>query len=166
MQFPKVLKNFNAFVDGTGYAGAIDEVELPKLTIKGVDHRAGGMDSDIELDMGTEKLEMTLTTAGPESEIMKHWAKASGDTAFTLRGALADKETVKPVVINATGKIKEVEMGTWKTGEKSQGKYVASLTYYKLSVDGADLVEIDVENMIRRVNGTDVLQEIRSAIGL
>lgn len=31
---PKILKNFNVFVDGRGYAGKIDEVTLPKLTIK------------------------------------------------------------------------------------------------------------------------------------
>ena len=29
IQFPKVLKNMNLFVDGRGYAGRIDEIELP-----------------------------------------------------------------------------------------------------------------------------------------
>ena len=30
----KILKNFNLFVDGRGYAGKADEVTPPKLTIK------------------------------------------------------------------------------------------------------------------------------------
>jgi len=46
---PKILKNFNVFVDGRGYAGKIDEITLPKLTIKTEEYRAGGM--------GMEKLE-------------------------------------------------------------------------------------------------------------
>ena len=35
---PKILKNFNAFVDGRGYAGRIDEISLPKLLIKTEEH--------------------------------------------------------------------------------------------------------------------------------
>ena len=31
---PRILKNFNLFVDGRGYAGRVDEITLPKLTIK------------------------------------------------------------------------------------------------------------------------------------
>ena len=40
---PKILKNFSAFVDGRGYAGRVDEITLPKLTIKMEEYRAGGM---------------------------------------------------------------------------------------------------------------------------
>ena len=58
---PKILKNFNAFVDGRGYAGRIDEISLPKLSIKTEEHRAGGMDIPVAIDMGMEKLEAELT---------------------------------------------------------------------------------------------------------
>jgi UDP-N-acetylmuramoyl-L-alanyl-D-glutamate--2,6-diaminopimelate ligase len=54
---PKILKNFNVFVDGRGYAGKIDEITLPKLTIKTEEYRAGGMDIPVSIDMGMEKLE-------------------------------------------------------------------------------------------------------------
>lgn len=46
----KILKNFNAFVDGRGYAGRIDEISLPKLSIKTEEHRAGGMDIPVAID--------------------------------------------------------------------------------------------------------------------
>ena len=32
IETPRVLKNMNLFVDGRGYAGRVDEIELPKLT--------------------------------------------------------------------------------------------------------------------------------------
>ena len=31
---PKILKNFNLFIDGRGYVGKCDEVNPPKLSIK------------------------------------------------------------------------------------------------------------------------------------
>ncbi len=57
---PKILRNFNVFVDGRGYAGKIEEITLPKLTIKTEEYRAGGMDIPISIDMGMEKLEAVL----------------------------------------------------------------------------------------------------------
>ncbi len=48
---PKILKNFNVFVDGRGYAGRIDEISLPKLAIKTEEYRAGGMDIPVSIDI-------------------------------------------------------------------------------------------------------------------
>ena len=53
----KILKNFNLFVDGRGYAGRAEEVTPPKLTIKTEEIRNGGMDAPISVDLGMEKLE-------------------------------------------------------------------------------------------------------------
>ena len=47
----KILKNFNLFVDGRGYAGRTEEVTPPKLTIKTEELRAGGMDAPISIDL-------------------------------------------------------------------------------------------------------------------
>ena len=33
MIIPKILKNFNLFIDGRGYAGRVEEVTLPKLNL-------------------------------------------------------------------------------------------------------------------------------------
>ena len=41
IELPRVLKNMNLFVDGRGYAGRVDEIQLPKLTLKTEEHRAG-----------------------------------------------------------------------------------------------------------------------------
>lgn len=51
-----ILKNFNLFVDGRGYAGNVSEYTPPNLAVQTEDHRAGGMDAPIALDMGMEGL--------------------------------------------------------------------------------------------------------------
>ena len=66
-----------SFVDGRGYAGRVDEITLPKLTIKTEKHRAGGMDVPVEIVIAHASVEsrasypstFTKTRAGSSSEI-------------------------------------------------------------------------------------------------
>ncbi|HBU6186017.1 TPA: phage major tail tube protein, partial [Escherichia coli] len=39
-------------------------------------------------------------------------------------------------------------------------------TYYRLTIDGSDIIEIDTVNMVEKVNGVDRLEQHRRAIGL
>jgi len=163
-----ILKNMNMFVDGRGYAGKIDEVTPPKLTIKTEEHRAGGMDAPAELDMGMEKLECDLSTSGIDKELLKLWGVAPGNLVpLTFRGALESEDgTVKAVVMTIRGKVREIDFGTWKPGEKAPMKATVACRYYKLEIDGEALHEIDVDNMVRTINGTDQLAAQRTALGL
>ena len=72
----KILKNFNLFVDGRGYAGRAEEVTPPKLTIKTEELRAGGMDAPISIDLGMEKLEcgFSLVEYDPNLMQLTEWA--------------------------------------------------------------------------------------------
>ncbi|MDH5179761.1 MAG: phage major tail tube protein [Gammaproteobacteria bacterium] len=163
-----VLKNMALFIDGRGYAGKADEIVPPKLTLKTEEYRAGGMDAPIEVDMGMEKLEASFTLSAFDKEVLKLFGLAAGNQVpMTFRSALeAEDGTITPVVMSMRGKIREVDMGTWKSGEKATLKVTMGLHYYKLT-HGQDVVhEIDVENMIRMVNGTDQLANQRSALGI
>lgn len=54
---PETFVNFNLFVDGTTFASAATSVTPPKLKIKTDEHRGGGMDAPVKMDMGMEALE-------------------------------------------------------------------------------------------------------------
>jgi P2 family phage contractile tail tube protein len=166
---PKILKNFAVFVDGRGYAGKIEEITLPKLTIKTEEYRAGGMDVPIAMDMGMEKLETDMTFSDYDPEIFKLFGIISGNlVALTLRGALQepDKTDAIPVVLHLRGTIRELDFGTWKAAEKATLKMAMDLRAYKLVYNNADVIEIDAENMIRKINGADQLATFRTALGL
>jgi P2 family phage contractile tail tube protein len=166
---PKILKNFAVFVDGRGYAGKVEEITLPKLTIKTEEYRAGGMDVPIAIDMGMEKLETDMTFSDYDSEIFKLFGIISGNlVALTLRGALQepDKTDAIPVVLHLRGTIRELDFGTWKAAEKATLKMAMDLRAYKLTYNNADVIEIDAENMIRKIDGTDQLATFRTALGL
>jgi len=164
---PKTLKNFNLFVDGRGYAGRVEELTLPKLSIKTEEIKAGGMDVPIELDMGMEKLECELTIAEYDSEIIKMFGLNNGaQVPLTLRGGLDDETGITPVVVTLQGAWRALDFGNWKAGEKAPLKVSVALRYYRLEMDGQELVEIDAINMVRKIDGKDQLEGLRGALGI
>jgi P2 family phage contractile tail tube protein len=114
IQLPKVLKNMNLFVDGRGFAGRVDEIQLPKLALKTEEHRAGGMDAPIEIDLGMDKLEAELTLSDYDPQVFKLFGLLDVQaTPITLRGAIqAQGEAAKPVVVNLRGGLKAIEPPT------------------------------------------------------
>ena len=166
-QIPRVLKNFSLFIDGRGMAGLIQTMTLPTLTTKMEEFRGGGMDAPIELDMGMEKLEGTFELAEYNPDVIALFGLASADTQLTARGAIrSDGEPAVAVVVNMTGNIKEMDPGDWAAGDMSTGTFTYSIRYFKLTVGGRELVEVDKVNMIRRIDGVDQLESIRTAIGV
>lgn len=163
-----VRKNFNAFIDGRGYAGQVDEFNPPKLTLVTEEFRAGGMDAAIDVNMGMEKLTADFSLKAYDSNVLALWGVAEGQQVpFVLREALESFDgTVKAVVHTMRGKILAMDPGTSKAGEMPNLKCDLTLTYYKLVHDGVTIHEIDVENMVRIVNGVDQLATMRAALAI
>lgn len=163
-----VRKNLNLFVDGRGYAGQVEEFNAPKLALKLEEFRAGGMNAPVELTMGMEKLECDFSLISYDKDVLSLFGVSEGFTVpFVAREALESLDgTVTAVVHTMNGKIKEIDPGTSKSGDKSSLKITMSLTYYKLEHGGTVVQEIDVENMIQSVNGTDALAATRAALGI
>ena len=162
------LKNFNAFADGKSLMGVIEEVKLPKLGRKMEGFRGGGMDGEVEVDLGQEKLELELVLGGFALDAYKSYGitKASG-AMVRYAGAYQRDDTgeVDAVEIVVRGRHEEIDMGKGKPGDDTEFKFKTAISYYKLSMNGAVLVEIDVQNMVCIVNGVDRLAELRAAIG-
>ncbi len=68
--------------------------------------------------------------------------------------------------ILARGRHEEIDFGDAAPGEDTEHKITTALTYYKLTVDGEEIVEIDLLNFIFKVNGKDLLEEHRRALGI
>ena len=164
---PKVLKGFNLFIDGKGYAGLVEEVNLPKLDLKMDEVYNGGMDAPLDLEMGMSKLECDFTLSQYDTDVIKMFGLRNGaQMPLTMRGALDDENGVVPVVVNITGAMKDLDMGGFKSGEKAPLKTSMTLRYYKLTIGTEELIEIDVQNMVRIIDGVDQLAPMRDAIGL
>ncbi|NKD77359.1 phage major tail tube protein [Haematospirillum sp. H1815] len=163
-----VLKNINLFVDGRGYAGQISEYNAPELTLVTEDFRAGGMDVPVTLDMGMEPLETSFSLISYDRDVLALFGVAEGKSVpLTVRGALESWDgTVTPVVHHMRGKITKISRGAWTPGQKAELKITMRLDYYREEHGGQPVHEIDVINMIRKVNGEDRLEGVRQALSI
>lgn len=169
MALPNTLKNFNAFNDGKSFMGLIEELKLPKLSRKMEEFRGGGMDGPVDIDVGQEKLEIEQVCGGFVVDAYKAYGltKAAG-VLIRFAGAYQRDDTgdVMAVEIVVRGRHKEIDPGDAKGGDKGKTTIKSTLTYYKLTVDGKEVLEIDLLSFLFKVDGTDMLEAQRKAIGL
>ena len=169
MALPNILKQFNLFDDGNSLLGEIEEVGLPKLGRKTEAYQGGGMLGPVDIDLGNEKLELEITCGGwLRNAVLSYGQAKAASSAWRFAGAYQRDDTgdVMAVEIHARGRFSEIDRGKAKVGDKSQTKLKASLTYYKEVIDGVTLLEIDLLNFVFIVNGVDMLDKQRKAIGL
>jgi uncharacterized protein len=169
MALPRKLKNFMLFNDGNAYLGEVPEVTLPKLTRKTDDYRAGGMNGPIKADQGLEGLELEWTAAGYVVDVLKQFGAIRHDAvALRFAGALQadDSEDVHAVEVVARGRHTEIDFGNAKAGEGTEMKIKSALSYYKLSIDGQAVVEIDLVHLVEVVGGVDRMAGVRAALGI
>jgi P2 family phage contractile tail tube protein len=169
MGMPRKLKGYNIFLNGTSFVGETKEIQLPKLSRKMEDWQGGGMSGPIPIDYGQEAIQLEWTCGGFMEDVLKQYGITTHD-GVQLRFAggyqREDSKAYDAVEIVVRGRHKEIDMGTAKTKEDSDFKVTTAASYYKLSINGQDLIEMDFINMVERINGVDLLAALRKAIGL
>lgn len=169
MALPRKLKNMNLFNDGLSYVGEVGDVTLPALERIMEDWRGGGMNGPVKTDHGQEALSMEWTCGGIMDDALRQYGITTHD-GVQLRFAGAyqrdDSGDVDAVEVVVRGRHSKIGMGNAKPGEGTEFKVTSELSYYKLSINGEPVIEIDLINMVEIVNGEDRLANQRRAIGL
>lgn len=164
---PRHLRNFNVMIDGFGFAGRADEVTLPTLSLATEEHRAGGMDAPVDVDMGMELMELSVVISDYDESVISGFGLLGPGVPITLRGAIQRQgEAAQPVVIKMLGGLKSREVGAFAVGSKQTTTLTYSLRKYSEAINGVEYVNIDIENMVRVINGVDQLASQRAALGL
>lgn len=169
MALPRTLKLMNVFNNGLNYLGIAEEVELPKLAMKIEDYRAGGMIGEVGINLGLEKLELTHKYAGIVPELFTGFASETIDSELVrFAGSYQRDDTgeISAVEIVMRGRHTELDGGNSKAGEKTETSIKSALTYYKMTVDGKEMVEIDMLNSVLKIDGKDRYEKHRAAVGL
>jgi len=164
-ELPFKLTNFNLFIDGKGFAGIVEELELPKIEFQTESYRSGGMDAPLAIEMGMNELEANYTLGSYEPEVFRLMGFRAGlPVVLIARGALKRHEEVIPITVTISGQVTSVDMGSWKAGDNTSMQFAVKCSYYRLDRGVENLIEIDVKNLIRRFGGVDQLEAIRQAL--
>lgn len=169
MALPRTLKLMNVFNNGVSFLGVAEEIELPKLSMKIEEFRTGGMIGEVGINLGLEKLELTHKYAGIVPELFAGFASERIDSELIrFAGAYQQDDTgdVIAVEVLMRGRHTELDGGNSKAGEKTETSVKSLLTYYKLTIDGRDSLEIDLLNSVFKVDGVDRYAKHKAAIGL
>jgi P2 family phage contractile tail tube protein len=169
MALRRVIKDMMVRNSGLAYVGDALSVTPPKLGRKFEGARSAGLDREVDIDMGGEKLEMEASFAAPMRDILRQYGITNvAGVQLNYVGTYANDETggMDVVEITVRGRHQEIDFGESKPGEMGEFKVKTSLVYYKLEINGVEEIEIDVLNMIERVGGVDRLADRRAAIGL
>jgi P2 family phage contractile tail tube protein len=162
---PRQVKAFNSYINGNSYAGRADTVTLPALALTTEDHRAGGMDAPIKLELGMEAMTASIVLSDYAPEIIGLIGVA--ETPLVFRGAVQSQgKNAEPVVINMRGMLSQAEFSEWAPGTKSTKTLTFELSYFRFRQNDVELAEIDIINMVRTIGGVDQLASLRNAIGL
>jgi P2 family phage contractile tail tube protein len=171
MALPRKLKNLNLFNDANSYVGVVKSVTLPPLGRKMESYRGGGMNGPVKADLGfsDDGIQFEWKTGGLDLIALRQFGavNASG-VALRFSGAFQRDDTgdVSAVEVVMRGRHETIEMGDAQPGEDTEHSITTTCSYYKLIVDNEDIIEIDLLNFIENVNGVDMLEKQRAAIGL
>lgn len=171
MALPRKLKHLNVFNAGNNWQGLVESITLPKVTRKFEKYRGGGMAGAVDIDMGLDDgaLDTEFTVGGTEALLFKQLGTATVDgVQLRFTGSIQRDDTgeIQAVELVTRGRYKELDSGEWKTGESSTTKVSATNSYAKLTINGEVVYEIDLVNMIHIVDGTDLMEAHRNALGL
>ena len=164
------IYNANVYLDGNNLVGKAGEFKLPEFEIGQDEYKALGMVGTIKLPNGVEALEGEITWNSLYPEVAakaNHPFKAaqlmvrSNLQTFDARGLV--KEVA--VVTTVTATFSKNGLGGLKPKEKSEQASTYQATEIRQMVDGRETLYYNAFKNIYRVDGVDVLAQMRKNIG-
>ncbi len=164
------LTNANVYVDGVSFLGRAEEVTLPAIKAKTVEHKGLGMVGVVELPAGIEKMEAKIKWSSLYPEVLYKVANPYKPVQLQLRASLESFDSSGriaqlPVVCFMTASFKTFPGIGFKHQDPAEVETELAVSYYKLQVGGMDVVEVDAFANIWKVNKEDILATYKANIG-
>lgn len=163
-----MLRDFVLFVDGQRLARC-PRVTPPVLETQYEEERVGGRSAPVEIPTGIAPLTMEIVIKGISAQLARRWGlSAANPVSLILRGVSAAEDgTLSRVQLDVTGVVARMNPGEWRSGQPAETTVqLREISYYKRTDGDAVIHEYDVANDVLIVDGTDVLAERRSLLGI
>lgn len=165
------LVNANVYVEGKSCQGQAEEVTLPMVKQKMVEHKGLGLISPLQIPSGLDKMEAKIKWAGIYGDVMEKLANPFKKRQIMVRGNIetydgTDRVTEVPVIATMMATGNEAGLGAVKANEGANPETSLTVYYYKLEIDGKVIVEVDIHNTIYVAGGEDMVSGFKGNLGI
>lgn len=165
------VQDANIYINGTSAHGQAQEVDLPEIPYNKSDYKALGLIGVLKFFNGFDALEATIKWNYPENDIQIACANPYQSIVLQVRsnkcvysgGTISSQE---PVVVDLKATPATHGLGSFKAKEDTDLSTKLDISYLKETVNGQELIEIDIENNIFRINGVDQLAAYKQNLGI
>lgn len=164
------LTNANVYLGADSLMGQAEEINLPEVKVKTAEHKALGMNASLELPAGLDKMEGKIKWTSFYKDSLVKVANPYATIQVQVRGNLEGYEaqgrvSEVPVVAVMSIQAKNFPGVGLKQQENAEMETAFSCLYYKLTIDGQDVIEVDVLANIHKAGGVDLLANYRTNLG-
>lgn len=165
------VTNANIYLDGVSYMGQAEEVTVPDVQPKMVDHKGLGMVGELELPAGIQKMSAKIKWNAIYPDVMKKTHDVFTSLRLMVRGSVESYENGSrtgqmPAVVYMTAIPKKAGGLVFKSQDNVEREDEFNVTAYKLEIDGEEIIDIDIMANVWRVNGVDQLAGFRANLGV
>lgn len=165
-----ILQGYTMYVDGSDFGIDTEEVSLPHPVLKSETYQGGGMVLEVDqVFSAVEALEVNVTMAGKNPDILKLMARAPGKhSTIVFRQAILTERvgTIVPHIAVVEGAIASSSNDNLKRGEKSGFEFVIkSVGYFRYEVDQDIVHEVQAWPPKLIVDTIDQLADVNAVLG-
>lgn len=165
------VDNANVYINGNSFLGRAKSIKLPEFEIEMSEHSNLGMVGKIKLPSGVTAQEGEITWDGFYPEVAALAANPFQSVQLMVRAntsiynSMGRIEEV-PLVVTMNAVFSKSPLGEYKPQENAEFTMAYSVTSFKQTVDGKELLFYDALSNQYRVAGKDVLNKYRRNIGV
>lgn len=165
------ITNANVYLDNDSFLGQVEEVNAPEIKFKKSPFKALGLFFDVDFTSGIEKMEFKMKTNSFYPKLLKKLADPTTQKAIQIRGSMQvwegrELSGEQPVVVYMNVQSQSFPGAAFKQTDNVEMESGFNVFYYKLEINGEEILEIDVLNNIFIVDGVDKLQAYRANLGI
>ncbi|SFJ74243.1 phage major tail tube protein [Succinivibrio dextrinosolvens] len=168
---PDKTINYRVYKDGVNQVG-IATVDLPELAHMTDTISGAGVAGEIETSVlgHFQAMSATINWRSITEEALTLLNMSGVELTFRGSQQFLDNATnelvPKGVKIITKGITKTVGLGSLEVGASSDTTTEYEITYLKIEIADKEVIELDKLNFIYKVNGTDLLSDVRSQLGM
>ena len=162
---PKLVSSWTISINGKGFLGKAESIDLPELKAITQDVQGAGMTIKNKVVVGYEPMTCKITFLEIDPELYTTFGL--GDVVGIIcKAALGNGKDSEPLTAIMHGRFHELSTETFKMGEVSKTTAVMDVKRYTLLRNEVPMTVIDTENNIVNLSGVDSLEQTRTILGV